>query len=149
MKNKFIIILIMLALPLSVRAVDESLIPIEEPVYVEQTAETTEDFHNQEIEDIQNVSPDVENKAPEVKKEETPLPYKQPISKKKLIKQFFKAMFLLGVFAFAIYYGLAFYKRFKEPDMVQIKTPDGKTPLSEPEDLESAVDIFLDKTKWV
>ena len=139
----------MLVLPLSVSAVDESLIPIEEPVYVEQTAETAEDFHNQEIEDIQNISPEVEAQTPEVKKEDTQLPYKQPISKKKLIKQFFKAMLLLGIFAFIIFYGLTFYKKFKESDTVQIKTPDGKTPLTEPDDLESAVNIFLDKTKWV
>ena len=147
MKNKLIIILILLSLPISVLAVDENLIPMEEPTFIEQTTESAEELHSQEIEDIQSVTQKAEEQS--VKSETNVLPHKKPISKKTLLKKFLLAMFLVGISSVILYFGKILYNKTGDNISVQIKTPDGKTPLSEPDGLESAVDIFLDKTKWV
>ena len=149
MKNKLIIILITLILPLSVFAIDEQLVPIDEPVYVEQTKDVSEELQSQETEDIQSISSESETESPAIKGEDSHMPYKQPISKRKLIKKFLLAMFAVGVSSLVLYFGLTLYNKFRDNSVVQIKTPDGNTPLSEPQDIESAIDIFLDKTKWV
>ncbi len=149
MKNRLIIILITLILPLSVFAIDEQVVPIDEPVYLEHTKDVSDELQPQETEDIQSISLEQETTSAAIKEEENPMPYKQPISKRKLIKKFLLAMFAVGASSLVLYFGLTLYNKFRDNPVVQIKTPDGKTPLSEPQDIEGAVDIFLDKTKWV
>lgn len=149
MKNKLIIILIMLMLPLAVSAVDENQISADVPVYAEDTAGIFEDIQYQDTENAQNIVQESETQPVTINEKANSLPYKQPISKKKLVKKFLFAMFAVGVSSLILYFGLTIYNKVRDNIPVQIKTPDDKTPLSSPEDLESAVDIFLDKTKWV
>ena len=143
MKNKFllIVITIMLSMPaISLRAEDSVQIPENEPAAVEQINE-----------EVQNIMPQEDVINPEiqaVEAEKTNLPYKQPISKRKLVKKFLLAMFAVGVSSLLLYFGLTVYNRIRDGLPVQVKTPEGETPLSSPTDLESATQTFLDKTKW-
>ena len=77
------------------------------------------------------------------------IPHKQPISKRKLIKLFLKAMVAVGISCIALYTGLMAYNRIHGVVIeTAVKTPEGETPLSSPDSLEGAVKIFLEKTKW-
>ena len=76
------------------------------------------------------------------------IPYKQPIDKKKLIKKFILAMLAVGASSLMLYFGLLMYNRIREGFPMQVKTNDGDTPLSAPDDFSDAVKIFLEKTKW-
>ena len=74
--------------------------------------------------------------------------YKQPISKKKIAKKFLAAMGGVGVSSFLIFLLLTIYNRVRENYMTVQKSPNGETSLETPDDLDSAVRTFLDKTKW-
>ena len=74
--------------------------------------------------------------------------YKQPVSKRKIAKKFLAAMGGVAVSSFAIFFLLTVYNRIREGLHTQIKTSDTETSLETPDDLNSAVKIFLDKTKW-
>lgn len=126
MKNKiFVIILIaFLALPITVWA--ENNAQIEESNTVVNTLD--EDIEEQK----------------EVNKNQ----YKQPVSKRKIAKKFLAAMGGVAVSSFAIFFLLTVYNRIREGLHTQIKTSDTETSLETPDDLNSAVKIFLDKTKW-
>lgn len=76
------------------------------------------------------------------------IPYKQPIEKNKLIKKFLLAMLAVGVSSLMLYFGLLMYNRIRDGLPMQVKTNDGETPLSAPDDFSDAVKIFLEKTKW-
>ena len=75
-------------------------------------------------------------------------PYKQPISKKKLIKKFLAAMFGVVVSSLILYLGLSIYNKARDNFSGPVKTPEGETPLETPSDLQDAVKSFLDKTEW-
>ena len=53
----------------------------------------------------------------------------------------------VGVSSFAIFFLLTIYNRVRE-NYKQVKTPEGETTLETPQDMETAVKIFLEKTKW-
>lgn len=144
MKNKLlsIIISITLLMPAVVWAVDGVAMPVEELVPIEELNENVSA-------EQQNVDEAVQTEEqPEIETEKQLLPYKKPISKRKLIKKFLLAMFYVGVFSILLYIGLNLYKRAKENIPPQVKTPEGETPLTTPGDIESAAKIFLSKTKW-
>ena len=73
--------------------------------------------------------------------------YKQPTDIKKIAKKFLAAMGGVAVSSFAIFFLLTIYNRVRE-SYKQVKTPEGETTLETPQDMETAVKIFLDKTRW-
>ena len=123
MKNKIfsIILAIVLSLPISVWAADNTAL-IEPNVTVNQLDENI--------------------------KENTAADYKRPISKRKIAKKFLKAMAGVAVSSCTIFFILTVYNRFRERYIEQIRTPEGETSLETPENLESAVKTFLEKTMW-
>lgn len=139
MKNKLtaIIISIFLILPINAWAVEDT---------AQYDAET-----QQAIEDVTAMQ-NLDEEADEIT-EEVPQalvsPYKQPISKKKIIKKFLFAMLGVALSSFILYFGLTFYnkvrEKFGEP---KVKSLEGETPLQSPVDFEGSVKTFLDKTKW-
>lgn len=74
--------------------------------------------------------------------------YKQPISKRKIAKKFLAAMGGVGISSFAIFFMLTAYNRIRENFSKSVKTIDGEVSLESPEDLDDAVKVFLEKTKW-
>ena len=143
MKHKIIGLILILALltpVIQTRAVENTEEPFTELPSVEELSEPARQV-NRLDEDI--VEPVVSEKP--VSK----IPHKQPISKKKLVKLFFKAMIAVGISCIALYVGLTAYNRIRGVVIeTAVKTPDGETPLSAPNGLEDAVKIFLEKTKW-
>lgn len=136
MKNKILLILLslMLSMPIPVLAVDS--IP-----YAEKNADAVEnviDTLDQNMQEEQSYTDDAVSN----------IYYKQPISKKKLVKKFFLAMLAVGLSSLILYFGLMLYNRLREGLPIQIKTKKSDSPLSAPSDLESASKIFLEKTKW-
>jgi len=124
MNKLFTIILVaLLSLPVCVWAVDENA-TVEDPTPIVNALD--EDTLEQQDEEKQ---------------------YKQPISKRKIVKKFLAAMGGVAVSSFAIFFLLTIYNRVRE-DYVQIKTVDGEPTLETPDDLDSAVRTFLNKTKW-
>lgn len=136
MKNKIFAILILtsLSLPVSVWAVDDYVIPTTQ----EETTQT--EFVETPLQEENAIQP-VEEPAPSS-------PYKQPVSKKKIVKKFLAAMFGVIVSSLTIYIGLSLYNKVREGFANEVHTPEGETPLNTPEKMEDAVKTFLDKTKW-
>ena len=134
MKNRLfaIILTILLALPISVSAVNTD---INEPVAISETIQTEENsVLDQEVAEISDKE-----------LEET---YKQPVSIKKIAKKFIMAMLGVGISSFLIFFGLSIYNRVRESVLNEVKTPEGETSLKTPEDLTSAVKLFIEKTMW-
>ena len=121
MKNRIfsIILSIVLSLPIAVWAVDNAETVEQEPPPIV----------NQLDEDINETE------------------YKQPISKRKIAKKFLMAMGGVAVSSFALFFLLTIYNRIRE-GYGQIKTPENETTLETPQDYNSAVKIFLEKTRW-
>ena len=126
MKNKIfsIILSIVLSLPVAVWAVDD--------IIVEEL--DTRPAVSQLDEDI------IEDQAVNE--------YKQPNSKRKIATKFLKAMTGVVASSFIIFFMLTVYNRFRERFFEQVKTPEGEVTLETPDNLNDAVKIFLDKTKW-
>ena len=119
-----IILTVLLSLPICVWAVDETVDTVEQTPIVN----TLDDEIQLENEDLGQ--------------------FKEPISKRKIAKKFLAAMGGVAISSFAIFFLLTAYNRIREGYASQIKTPDGETSLETPDDLESAVRTFLDKTNW-
>lgn len=119
-----IILTVFLSLPVSVWAVEET-VGATEPTQVVNTLD----------EDLK-----------QVQKEETI--YKQPISKRKIVKKFLAAMGGVIVSSLALFFLLTLYNRIREGYVSQTKTVEGEPSLETPDDLNSAVKTFLDKTNW-
>lgn len=123
-----IILAIVLSLPIAVWAADS----IEDTV----TVQSETDF------------PVVNTLDDEVDIQEDEVQYKQPISKRKIAKKFLAAMAGVTLSSVAIFILLTVYNRFRERYLSAVKTPDGEISLETPEDINSAIKTFLDKTKW-
>lgn len=141
MKHKIFGLLLIIALSLPViqtQAVENAEEPLTEIPAVEEVSERPVSQLDEDI--IQQAEPESSvNK----------IHYKQPISKRKLIKLFLKAMIAVGISCVVLYAGLTAYNRLRGVVIeTAAKTPDGETPLTSPDSLESAVRIFLEKTKW-
>ena len=54
----------------------------------------------------------------------------------------------VGVSSFIIFFMLTIYNRFRERFLEQIKTPEGKVSLETPDNINDAIKVFLDKTRW-
>lgn len=133
MKNRLfaIILTVLLTLPISVSAVD-TVIP--EPVAVSESIETGEESV-------------LEKELAEISNDEMEQAY-TPNSIKKIAKKFLMAMLGVGVSSFLIFFGLSVYNRVRETILNEVKTPEGETSLKTPEDLTSAVKVFIEKTMW-
>ena len=144
MKNKFILIILAIFISLSFTTVSvngNNLAPIEDVVPIEELSSDVSADGTYTDDTMQ------ESSINTVKSEQE-LPYKQPISKGKLFKKFLLAMFVTLLSSALLYLGLSMYNKIREGGAIQIKTPDGETPLSSPKDFGDAVKIFLNKTKW-
>lgn len=147
MKNKLIgIILVMvLLLPVSVRAVDNNM-PAEAPA-TEEIAEpaTAEPSDNISQLDEDAAQPEAVQQAPVI-------PHKEPISKRKLVKMFLKAMIAVGISCVVLYVGLSAYNKIRSAVTGNPAAPNKgsvpETTLSTPTDFESAIKKFLEKTNW-
>lgn len=130
MKKLFtIVIAILLSLPLLAWAVDDTVADVD----VVET-EQTEQVVNQIDEDIHL--------------EEQEQNTQQPVSKRKIMKKFLAAMSGVVVSSILIYLLLTVYNRVREQVINRVKTPEGETSLKTPDELDAAVKIFLEKTKW-
>lgn len=123
MKNRVlaIVISIVLSLPVTVQAV-ESTIFTEDLTPVVNTIDEDNEF--------------TENS------------YKQPVSKRKIAKKFLLAMAGVAISSFSIYFILTIYNRIREGFVTPAKTSDDEISLETPDDLNSAVRTFLEKTNW-
>ena len=74
--------------------------------------------------------------------------YKQPYSKRKIAKKFLFAMGGVAISSFVIFFLLTIYNRVRENYLNQIKNNGKEDSLETPDDLNSAVKCFLNKTKW-
>ena len=70
--------------------------------------------------------------------------YKQPISKRKIVKKFLYAMGGVGISSFAIYFLLTVYNRIRDEVLIS----DKDKILDSPDDLNSALKVFLEKSDW-
>ena len=121
MKNKIfsIILLTFLSLPVPVWAVDKDVV-LEQPSVVN------------------TLDAEIEQKTD----------YNQPISKRKIAKKFLLAMSGVAISSLTIYFMLTIYNRIRDNYLNQVKTLDNETTLETPNNINSAVKIFLDKTNW-
>lgn len=78
------------------------------------------------------------------------IPYKQPVSKRKVAKKFLAAMAGVGVSSILLYVTLSLYNKVRSSIIEAAKEipPKGETSLVTPESLTDAVKTFLEKTKW-
>ncbi len=130
-KNRICLIITALFLALPVIALPEE---------VGNEAQTNETIV-ETVEEQSSVSED------SVLKEEEPAPYKQPVSKKKIAKKFLMAMLGVAGSSFIIYFGLTLYNKYREVAKV-VKNEHGENSLETPDNLESAIKTFIDKTRW-
>ena len=80
--------------------------------------------------------------------EEDPLEYKQPYSVKKIATKFGAAMAGVLVSSILLYLILSVYNSIRERLSSNSKGDNDKFSLETPEDLNSAIRTFLDKTNW-
>ena len=141
MKNKLTAIILSMFLLLSV-----NVWAAEGDVrYDEETQQAIENIADMQNLDEESVEITEEEQVPET----VASPYKQPISKKKILKKFILAMLGVLISSLALYFGLTVYNKIREIIVEpKIKDVEGETPLQSPADLEDAVRTFLDKTKW-
>lgn len=119
LKNKFILLCMMILLI--------------SPVYAEQEVST--DIQPQAVTEQTEV---VDN-----------ITYKQPVSKRKIAKKFLAAMGGVLISSLALYFILSLYNKLRESFLNQeVLTKDVETSLETPDNLNDAVRIFLEKTKW-
>lgn len=143
MKNKIfaIFIIMLLSMPVGVQATSE-VQKIAPPVL-------------EEIEEPSNsmgtMNEQVVQQEESIKTDSSVIPHKEPLHKRKLLKLFLKAMFAVGISSLALYIGLTIYNKIRgnitENSIIQ-NFSEANTSLSEPNTIEEAVKIFLDKTNW-
>jgi len=141
--NRFLAILIICMLSCPVIAIEGQ--DITEPV---QSTEQIETLTEQETDIINNT-----NALPEAvatpSENKMYSGYKEPVSKKKLIKKFIIAMLCVAGASVFLYLALSVYNRLREIFTENVAIPpEGEKPLETPADLTEAVKTFIDKTHW-
>ncbi len=78
------------------------------------------------------------------------IPYKQPVSKRKVAKKFLLAMGGVGISSILLFVTLSLYNKVRSSIIEAAKEipPEGETSLVTPESLTDAIKTFLEKTKW-
>ena len=129
------------------------------PIYSEEASSAVADSVVQTAESVSN---DDINQADLVNENESSMqedvfdasqtPYKQPVSKKKIVMKFLLAMVGVCVSSFVIYFGLTVYNRLRDgyvsADNNQDMIPEGDKSLNTPQNLSEAVKTFVEKTEW-
>ena len=145
MKNKICILLLALSLIMPAYSENENIMPENT---TEQVNEVVADTEQADV--TEQTVTEQETAIQEEPKEEVaaPTPYKQPVSKKRIIKKFLLAM--LGVLASSliIFVGLSVYNRFREILTANTSMEGDEKILETPENISEAVKSFVDKTKW-
>lgn len=141
MINKLLTILIMCSLSLPVIAIEG------------QEAETTQNGSNLEIMTTQEIEELNNSTAPDINKITTPdmLPsrYKEPVSKKVLVKKFIIAMLCVVGTSIFLYGTLSIYNKLRDGFVINgNSSKEGEQPLDAPNDLTEAVKTFIEKTHW-
>ena len=136
--------MMILFLPAQTMAEEVSSVLQNELAPIEELSELNNTAPSQAVDNDNNVS----NVSKESVQVNSPIPHKNPISKRKLVKKFLFAMLAVGLSSFALYFGLTIYNKFKMPAEPKVKTPSGETALTTPKDFESATKTFFEKTKW-
>ena len=128
LKNKIltIVIALMLVSPvIAEEATGEALMPI---------AETMQE----NVQTVKEESPQLDT-----------IPYKQPVSKKKMAKKFLMAMGGVAVSSILLFVFLTIYNKIRASILApKNDQQSGETSLVTPETLTDAVKTFLDKTKY-
>ena len=128
LKNKILTIVIALMLVSPVIAEEstgEALMPI---------AETTQEI----VQAAQEELPQLDT-----------IPYKQPVSKRKMAKKFLMAMGGVAVSSILLFVFLTIYNKIRASILAPKQDQQsGETSLVTPENLTDAVKTFLDKTKY-
>ena len=77
------------------------------------------------------------------------IPYKQPVSKRKMAKKFLIGMGSVAVSSILLFLILTIYNKIRESILAPKQDQQsGETSLVTPENLTDAVKTFLDKTKY-
>lgn len=108
---------------------------------VEQTEENTENVGWEERERSHQIQQE--------KQEASTIPYKQPVSKRKMAKKFLIGMGSVAVSSILLFLILTVYNKIRESILAPKQDQQsGETSLVTPENLTDAVKTFLDKTKY-
>lgn len=108
---------------------------------VEQTEENAENVGWEERELSHQIQPE--------EQEASTIPYKQPVSKKKMAKKFLMAMGGVAVSSILLFVFLTIYNKIRASILApKPEQQSGETSLITPENLTEAVKTFLDKTKY-
>ncbi len=99
-------------------------------------------------EGIEQVAENTENVGWEDQDAST-IPYKQPVSKKKMAKKFLMAMGGVAISSVLLFVFLTIYNKIRASILApKNDQQSGETSLVTPETLTDAVKTFLDKTKY-
>lgn len=152
LKNKILTIVIALVLVAPIVSVENSIDKVGThslfPPYsvalaegVEQTEENTENVEWEERERSHQIQQE--------KQEASTIPYKQPVSKRKMAKKFLIGMGSVAVSSILLFLILTVYNKIRESILAPKQDQQsGETSLVTPENLTDAVKTFLDKTKY-
>ena len=146
LKNKIIIITTALLLALPVYSedaanagLDDTTQTVTETVSEETAAQTSLTNENE---------PSVEENDFDL----TQTPYKQPVSKKKIVIKFLLAMLGVAISSLVIYFGLTVYNRLRDgfvtPEKSEDSIPESDKSLVTPQNMSDAVKTFVEKTHW-
>ena len=151
LKNKIIAVLTVISLCMPVMAIDETMNTAEQQNSnaVMETVEQSSTSAEENIKDADSENVEQADDTTALTEEKSTTPYKQPTSKKKIMKKFLLAM--LGVagssillFAIlSIYNRVVYGKEAARPELMR-----GESQLETPETINEAVKSFVDKTKW-
>ena len=108
---------------------------------VEQTEENTENVGWEERERSHQIQQE--------QQEASTIPYKQPVSKRKMAKKFLIGMVSVAISSILLFLILTVYNKIRESILAPKQDQkSGETSLVTPENLTDAVKTFLDKTKY-
>ena len=151
LKNKIIITLIVFSLCIPVLALDETInsTELQSSNSGIETVEQSSILSEKNVKDADSPKVEKSGDAVALTEESNIIPYKQPSSRKKILKMFLMAM--LGVAGSAILLSaiLSIYNRVvygKESTRSELKR--GESQLETPETINEAVKSFVDKTTW-
>lgn len=152
LKNKILTIVIALVLVAPTISVKDSIDKVGThslfPPYSVALAEGVE----QTEENTENVGWEERERSHQIQQEEqdvSTIPYKQPVSKRKMAKKFLIGMGSVAVSSILLFLILTVYNKIRESILAPKQDQQtGETSLVTPESLTDAVKTFLNKTKY-
>lgn len=152
--NKIFVIIIaaFFTLSINVWAVDDAVqleaIPTVDVIQEGSQSEELLPANRIDEDDIKSSDSDVKRSYSLKDDEFSNIPYKKPVSKRKIAFKFLAAMGGVALSSIIIYILLSVYNRIRDGFIPPVKASGDETPLETPDTLESAVKTFLDKTDW-